>query len=52
MMFFLFTGGTLLTINGYGFDEGATVTMGTANCPVESQIYSKIVCRTPSVSLY
>jgi hypothetical protein len=43
-------GGTLLTINGNGFDiaQNLKVSIGGSNCIIQSVILSKIVCLTSS----
>lgn len=43
-------GGTVLTINGNGFDsiENSQVKIGAKNCTIQSITLSKIICVTPS----
>jgi hypothetical protein len=40
-------GGTRITIDGTGFENGAQVRVGNLNCPIVSQSAVRIVCTTP-----
>ncbi|CAL1525941.1 unnamed protein product, partial [Lymnaea stagnalis] len=42
-----FEGGTLITINGYGFTSDALVKIGGVECKIETIVESIIKCRSP-----
>lgn len=44
-----FTGGTLLTVRGFGFSENTTVTVGGGGCTVVHASDTELKCRTPAV---
>ena len=50
--FMIYTGGGTLTISGYGFKDGATVTVGTGECEVLSVDPDEILCVIPSLVSY
>ncbi|KAM9824037.1 PKHD1 like 1, tandem duplicate 1 [Neosynchiropus ocellatus] len=43
-------GGTLLTVEGFGFSENTTVTVGTEECVVVESSDLTFICRTPAGS--
>lgn len=45
------TGGTLLTVKGFGFGENTTVTVGSESCTVVNASDAELKCRTPAVSV-
>lgn len=46
---FLYEGGTLLTLSGFGFNENSKVLVGDETCIVIEGDLNKITCRTPKV---
>uniref|UniRef100_A0AAX7VHS5 Polycystic kidney and hepatic disease 1 (autosomal recessive)-like 1 n=1 Tax=Astatotilapia calliptera TaxID=8154 RepID=A0AAX7VHS5_ASTCA len=48
--FIFSSGGTLLTVRGFGFSQNATVTVGSAECTLIDSTDTELKCRTPAVS--
>uniref|UniRef100_A0A8D3BAM2 PKHD1 like 1, tandem duplicate 2 n=1 Tax=Scophthalmus maximus TaxID=52904 RepID=A0A8D3BAM2_SCOMX len=45
-------GGTLLTVDGFGFGQNSTVTVGGGECTVVHASDTVLKCRTPAVSVH
>lgn len=45
------SGGTLLTVTGFGFSEDAVVTVGDEGCTLVHASDTELKCRTPAVRL-
>uniref|UniRef100_A0A667X934 PKHD1 like 1, tandem duplicate 2 n=1 Tax=Myripristis murdjan TaxID=586833 RepID=A0A667X934_9TELE len=50
-LYSLLTGGTLLTVTGFGFSPNSTVTLGSDDCIVLHASDTELKCRTPAVSV-
>lgn len=50
LLLFFSSGGTLLTVRGFGFSQNATVTVGSAECTLIDSTDTELKCRTPAVS--
>uniref|UniRef100_A0A3Q2VVI1 PKHD1 like 1, tandem duplicate 2 n=1 Tax=Haplochromis burtoni TaxID=8153 RepID=A0A3Q2VVI1_HAPBU len=46
--FIFSSGGTLLTVRGFGFSQNATVTVGSAECTLIDSTDTELKCRTPA----
>ncbi|KAI5615922.1 fibrocystin-L precursor [Silurus asotus] len=42
------TGGTIITVSGYGFSQDTTATVGNAQCDVINVNLNQLVCRVPA----